>query len=64
MVAVLLLFLGLFFWSSGALAIADEEKEEIEHESPEELEQEQQEVIKLEEDDLKKEDASHYMSRG
>lgn len=41
---VLLLFLGLFFRSSGAFNIAREEREEIEKEPPEELEKQVQEV--------------------
>lgn len=43
-------FLALFFKSSGALNIVEEEQEEIEHESPEQLEEE---VRQVEQEDAK-----------
>ena len=58
-VLLLILFLALFFRSSGALNIAEEEQEEIAHESPEQIakevregELEDIEALKAQEDEF------------
>ncbi len=56
---VFFIFLALYFWSSGAVSIADEEKEEIDQKPEaqiakelEEVEREEKEAIKAEEDEF------------
>ncbi|HVY72987.1 MAG TPA: hypothetical protein VG984_02990 [Candidatus Paceibacterota bacterium] len=46
---ILIGFLGLFFWSSGAVNIDSEEKKDIERKTPEEL---VDELIEIEKEDL------------
>jgi hypothetical protein len=58
-----LVFLGLYFWSSGALIIDQEEKKDIERISPEELTKEIELEKELEAAELKQNDDPDY-SRG
>lgn len=57
---ILIGFLAMFFWSSGALAIDSEEKSDVEHKSAEEL---VDELIEIERQDLadlqKEQDETH-----
>ena len=51
-ILLFLLFLGMFFWASGAIVIADEEREEIKTKSPTEL---AKELTEVEEEDIEEE---------
>ena len=57
----LAVFLAMFFWSSGALAIDDEEKKDIEQKSTEEL---VDELIEVEKEDLADLKAEEDETRG
>jgi hypothetical protein len=59
-VLVLLVFLGLFFRSSGAIFIDDEEKKDIEHENPEEVKEDLKQIEKEDADELKAEEDQFY----
>jgi hypothetical protein len=55
-----LFLLGLFFNSSGALVIAQEEKEGIEHETPEEIAKEVEEEERVNKEILKEEEGNYH----
>ena len=55
-----LLFLGLYFWSSGAVIIADQEKEDIGKKTPDELVDEYIETEKIDLDEVKSEEDEFY----
>ncbi len=55
-----LIFLGLYFWSSGALVIADEEKGDIKNKTSAEIADELKEVKKEDEEETKSEENDFY----
>jgi hypothetical protein len=59
-----LVFLGLFFWSSGAVVIAEEEAKDIEKKSPQELADELIEIEKEDLTELQMEEKDQSYSRG
>ena len=61
---VFLVFLGLFFWHSGAVVIAEEEAKDIEKKSPEQLADELIEIEKEDMAELQIEEKDQSYSRG
>lgn len=61
---IILVLLGLFFWSSGAVVIADEEMEDVQKKSPEELAEELVKIKQEDEAEYKMEETDQTYSRG
>lgn len=59
-IILFLIFLSLYFWASGAVVIADQEKEDIQHTSNEELAKELKETEKIDLDETKSEEDEFY----
>lgn len=59
-VAIFLLFLGLYFWASGAVVIDEDEREIIDAQNPKDVENEMKEVKKEDTEEVRREERDPY----